>query len=54
MRTLHAHKAYMRVMGKEHNSFKITKVGLVLDVNNPCIGAFPDGLVESRCYGKGT
>ena len=25
-----ARKTYMEVMGKEHNSFKITKVGLVL------------------------
>ena len=49
-----ARKAYMEVMGKEHNSFKITKVGLVLDANNPFIGASLDGLVECLCCGKGT
>lgn len=47
-------KAYMEVMGKEHNSFKITKVGLVLDANNPFIGVSLDGLVKCLCHGKGT
>ena len=49
-----ARKTYMEVMGKEHNSFKITKVGLVLDASNPLIGASPDGLVKCLCCGKGT
>ena len=49
-----ARKAYIEVMGKEHNSFKITKVGLVLNANNPFIGASPDGLVKCLCCGKGT
>ena len=47
-------KAYIDLMSNQHESFSVSKSGLVLDESNPFIGASPDGLVNSLCCGNGT
>ena len=36
-----------------HPFFELQKSGLVLDTENPFIGASPDGIISCSCCGKG-
>jgi len=38
-------RVYHNVMENEHNSFEFKKSGLILDVENPFIGASPDRII---------
>ena len=38
---------------QSHQSLSISEAGLFVDYRDPYLGAFPDGLVECKCCGKG-
>ena len=41
-----------KMVGKQLD-FKVSPCGFFVDLNTPCIGASPDGLVECTCCNKG-
>ena len=47
---LHMHKDSMQAT---HDFFELKKCGLVLDSENPFIGASPDGIISCSCCGEG-
>ena len=49
-----ARKLYEKIMGIDHHSFELHKVGLCVSRNWPFLGASPDGLVQCTCCGHGT
>jgi len=46
-------RMYSIGMQNNHNCFELKKSGLILDPNNPFIGASPDGVFSCSCCGKG-
>lgn len=46
-------RVYRDGMQNDHNCFELKKSGLVLDPDNPFIGASPDGIFSCSCCGKG-
>ena len=40
-----ARERYSALIGKDHTNFKISQAGLFVDVNDPIVGATPDGMV---------
>ena len=48
-----ARKAYVKIMQDTHESFTCDLSGLVVNQDDPFIGASPDGLVHCTCCGDG-
>ena len=46
-------KAYEKLMQQKHENFRITKCGVVVNKEHPCLHATPDFLVECDCCGEG-
>ena len=48
-----ARENYYALVGPYHSNFAITKTGLHISVDYPHLGAFPDGIIDCDCFGKG-
>lgn len=46
-------KAYLSIASSHHTNFKISEAGLFVDINNPYLGATPDGMVYCDSCGGG-
>ena len=41
------------LLATEHKDFHLTGAGLYINIENPFLGASPDGFVECKCHGAG-
>ena len=48
-----ARELYFKHTAPNHDCFVVSNSGLVINPQWPFIGAFPDGIVECNCCGKG-
>lgn len=48
-----ARRVYIETMKKTHKNFTVEECGIFVDIDEPYLGASPDGLVSCNCCGEG-